>query len=266
MITSGASPPCQGFSSANRNTVPTENDLKNQSLSDTFVDLVDLVNPYAANMENVTGMMRPKNKHRLQNIIRRLVLSGYDVCLATHNAMYFGDPQSRQRVILYVSRLGVPIELPTRTHTGNNIKTVGDVIGDLVDIDPQRGGGVVTTKEGKTIFNHCEYAKLTDENMRHFTELDWDKPAPTFTTCKGFIHPRKNRSLTLREYARIMGFPDSKVFDGSPKSILRQIGNAVPVGLSKAIGRCMMKLYKLNNEKVKNISSETSDDDSSDDP
>lgn len=244
-----ASPPCQGFSSANRNAVPTENDLRNQALSDTFVDLVDLVKPYTANMENVTGMMRRKNKHRLQKIIRRLVLSGYDVCLAIHNALYYGDPQSRQRVILYVSRLGVPIELPKRTHTNDKIKTVGDVIGDLLDIDPQPGGGIVTTN-GKTIHNHCLYANLTDENMRHFTELDWDKPAPTFTTCRRFIHPKRNRTLTLREYARIMGFPDTKVFDGSPKSILRQIGNAVPVGLSKAIGESVMNLYKLNREKV----------------
>jgi len=201
-------------------------------------------------MENVTGMMRPKNKHRLQKIIRRLVLSGYDVCLATHNALHYGDPQSRQRVILYVSRMGVPIELPKRTHTNDKVKTVGDVIGDLLDIDPQPGGGIVTTEEGKTIHNHCLYANLTNENRRHFTELDWDKPAPTFTTCKGFIHPKKNRILTLREYARIMGFPDTKVFDGSPKSILRQIGNAVPVGLSKAIGESVMNLYKLNREKV----------------
>ena len=80
--------------------------------------------------------------------------------------------------------------------------------------------------------------------------LEWDKPALTIRTEffkpeKGrYLHPqwsledaadRVNRPLTHWEAARIQGFPDDFVWCGSKTEIARQIGNAVPVGLAKAI-------------------------------
>ena len=249
-----ASPPCQGFSDANRNKEPSVKDLENQALSDTFINLVDLVNAKTASYENVPGILR-KGKPQLQNIILHLLLAGYhDVCLANLNAKHFGDPQSRNRTVCIASKLNDHFHLPERTHDNNNIKTVGNALGDLEDVNPQPGSGIVTLEGGKTISNHCEYIKLTDKNRRHFEQLDWDKPAPTITTSRRFIHPTKDRSLTLREYARLKGFPDTKIFDGTRANILRQIGNAVPVGLSTAIGRSIMHLY----DKAQPISAESS--------
>ena len=68
----------------------------------------------------------------------------------------------------------------------------------------------------------------------------WDRPAPTIRTdCrpeKGrYLHPELDRPITLREAARLQGFPDSFVFDGAPSAIARQIGNAIPPPMAKAI-------------------------------
>ena len=50
------------------------------------------------------------------------------------------------------------------------------------------------------------------------------------------IHPTEDRIVSCREYARIQGFPDSYVLEGTVKDIFKQIGNAVPPPLSKAVG------------------------------
>lgn len=71
--------------------------------------------------------------------------------------------------------------------------------------------------------------------------LSWHKPAATLRTEffkpeKGrFLHPDEDRPLTHREAALLQGFPDDYRWCGSKASIARQIGNAVPVGLARAV-------------------------------
>lgn len=82
-----------------------------------------------------------------------------------------------------------------------------------------------------------------------WSRLVWDKPSPTIDTrfdtpSNGRnSHPYLNRSITPREAARIQSFPDSFVFYGSKVSVCRQIGNAVPPLLAKAIGEHIKKEY-----------------------
>lgn len=65
-----------------------------------------------------------------------------------------------------------------------------------------------------------------------FRRLSWDKPSCTVDTRFGsyryFLHPNQNRGFTVREAARIQGFPDTYVFQGSEQAQFRLIGNAVP--------------------------------------
>lgn len=81
-----------------------------------------------------------------------------------------------------------------------------------------------------------------------YGRMEWDKPAPTMTTqCYGFGngrfgHPEQDRAISLREAAILQSFPRDYDFvpkDGeiSFKVLGRLIGNAVPVGLGRAIAR-----------------------------
>ncbi|KAI9246081.1 S-adenosyl-L-methionine-dependent methyltransferase [Phascolomyces articulosus] len=76
------------------------------------------------------------------------------------------------------------------------------------------------------------------------------------------LHPNQHRVMTVRECARVQGFPDSFVFDSaneSPnariKDMYRQIGNAVPVTLSFALGNCLKEALIKEHNKGKNQSS-----------
>lgn len=76
--------------------------------------------------------------------------------------------------------------------------------------------------------------------------LTWDKWSPTLTTnprqkATGLCHPDETRPLSVREYARIQGFPDNWDFKGTTAAKYRQIGNAVPCVLGKAIGTTLLK-------------------------
>jgi len=75
-------------------------------------------------------------------------------------------------------------------------------------------------------------------NLR-MIRLDPAKPSLTVTgyIFNKFVHPVENRFVTPREAARLQGFPDDWVFEGTLTSVQRQVGNAVPVPLAKALGK-----------------------------
>jgi DNA (cytosine-5)-methyltransferase 1 len=77
--------------------------------------------------------------------------------------------------------------------------------------------------------------------------MSWDKPAPSLTarfdsfTRGKFAHPSDNRSITLREGARIQTFPDDFGFEGTQEEIASQIGNAIPPRLAMVLGRALLE-------------------------
>lgn len=83
-----------------------------------------------------------------------------------------------------------------------------------------------------------------------YHRLSRTKPSYTITTnfrniASGpFLHPVEDRSLTPREAARLMTFPDDYRFMGT--GIPRQIGNAVPPLMAKAVGEHLLKLLKAS--------------------
>ena len=127
-------------------------------------------------------------------------------------------------------------------------------------------------KGSKVLFNHVatKHSKLTLERLKmiapgkgkemlpveHHTKsiysgtwcrMKKDGIAKTITTrydtpsSGEFTHPYLNRAITTREAARIQSFPDIFHFYGSKSSQMKQVGNAVPPLLGKAIAECILK-------------------------
>ncbi|MCR5104174.1 MAG: DNA cytosine methyltransferase [Eubacterium sp.] len=92
-------PPCQGFSMANRQRVI--DDPRNH-LYKSFVQAISILSPSFFVMENVRGMLSVKDQ-----IIDDFEAIGYEVSVRCLNALYFGIPQNRERVIFIGNKVGV---------------------------------------------------------------------------------------------------------------------------------------------------------------
>ena len=82
-----------------------------------------------------------------------------------------------------------------------------------------------------------------------FYRLNPKKPCRTIVSHlskdgNSFIHPFENRSITVREAARVQSFPDSFIFTGSRTAQFIQVGNAVPPLLAHIVGLFFAKLLK----------------------
>ncbi|XP_058188980.1 DNA (cytosine-5)-methyltransferase CMT2-like isoform X2 [Rhododendron vialii] len=82
------------------------------------------------------------------------------------------------------------------------------------------------------------------KSRRPFARLWWDETVPTVVTFPSLhnsaaLHPEQDRPLTIREYARLQGFPDFYRFCGTTKGRYRQVGNAVAVPVARALGYAM---------------------------
>ena len=91
--------------------------------------------------------------------------------------------------------------------------------------------------------------KHTDKFLDRFKALSWDSPSYTVVAHISkdghhYIHPdtKQNRSITVREAARLQGFPDNYYFLDSRTSAFTQIGNAVPPIFSKKMADAILTL------------------------
>ena len=124
---------------------------------------------------------------------------------------------------------------------------------------PHDGGNRVgwTAASGLQLKCHTKTQKRDGKKTKYSGHTDvygrlwWDRPSTGLTTrCNSysngrFGHPEQDRALSIREAARIQGFPDSFLFLGNLNDQARQVGNAVPVPLAREIGKIFMssKMY-----------------------
>lgn len=94
--------------------------------------------------------------------------------------------------------------------------------------------------------------KHTDKFLDRYKTLTWDSPSHTIVAHIAkdghhYIHPdlNQNRSITVREAARLQGFPDDFYFEKSRTSAFTQIGNAVPPILSQVFAEVIDNIYKI---------------------
>lgn len=232
-------PPCQGFSTAGKGD---PDDPRNLLWREWF-RVVEAVEPEFVMLENVPGMMHSKNREHLDDLLQHLERDGYTVSYAVLDAADFSTPQRRRRLIVVGGR-GFEIPLPERTASRHI--TVGEAIMDLADRE-------ALNHEPNNHAPHVveRWARLgpgeADPGYRR-ARLDLNLPSVTIRAGGGYgprgnhlggfhppIHPTLPRQLTVREAARLQGFPDSWEFMG-PKTIQgRQVGNAVPPPLGAAV-------------------------------
>lgn len=262
-------PPCQGFSTAGAGDPEDE---RNRLFLE-FVRIVKVTKPEFVVMENVTGLMAKKNEHTLHHIIKKFSRLGYHMDVRVLSAHHYGVAEKRRRTIFIGTRLPIDPLFPTITHEDaatrplKKTTTVGDVFKSIEKrkvvhnhdleaaklknkIDEKRlaripeGKGIRYERDEKAYLTKSlklgvEWDKLQENRFRQckYQRLDREKPGPTIMTNRhSYYHPTENRYLTAREAAAIQSFPHQFIFTGPVSAQWRQIGNAVPPLLGKAIG------------------------------
>ncbi len=243
-------PPCQGFSTLRTNNGGKRIDDPMNDLVFEFLHFINELQPKAIMMENVPGLYKD---HRLKKFCSELDLMGYSHKVNVLNAVDYGVPQRRHRLILLACKEGDPNFAPphlkkfTVKHAIGRLsspkKDGGDPFHDysvsrsekvvtLIKRIPKNGGSRTDLSREEQLDCHKKCNGFKDIYGR----MAWEKPAPTITggcinPSKGrFLHPQQDRAITLREAALIQGFPKKYKFSLTKGlySAAQMIGNAFP--------------------------------------
>lgn len=215
-------PPCQPFSVGG----------KQLGLKDSrdgfpiFVSAVARLKPEVWLFENVRGL-HYRNRWYLEEVLQSLRSLGYIVEERLLNAVSYGVPQNRERVVVVGHRGGFtfPSSDATRVSAG---EAIGDSAGNAPD------GSKFLTSSMDDYVARYERASC----CRRPRDLDLTRPARTLT-CRNLagatgdmqrvrLPDGRRRRLLLREAARLQSFPDWFEFVGGESSRFNQVGNAVP--------------------------------------
>lgn len=269
MIVGG--PPCQGFSLKGKNL--GLDDSRN-FLFKEYLNIVQELQPDVFIIENVKNILNSSNHYFRDEILKEIKALGYIVNFGVVNAKNYGVPQSRERALFIASKTKF-INFPNPIEKGRTVRDAisdlaylesgeGQVISDYIN-KPQ--SEYQKQLRGKCLQYHkaSEHSKVAIEKLKMipaecgkeylpkellgkqkfsttWSRLEWDNISPTIDTrfdtpSNGKnSHPFLNRAITPREAARIQSFNDKFYFYGPKVAVCKQIGNAVPPLLAKAIG------------------------------
>lgn len=258
-------PPCQSWSEGG--SLGGIDDPRGKLFYD-YIRILKETQPLFFVAENVSGMLTGRNKKAVDNILKLFDAAGYDVQYKLLNSNDFDVPQIRERVFYIGFRKDLRIDDFTYpTSTQGKALTLKDAIWDL------RNSAKPALPKNKhrqdlEILNH-EYfiGNYSTIFMSRNRVKSWDEPAFTVQAsgrqCQ--LHPQAPkmvkfgqndmrfvegkehlyRRLTVRECARVQGFPDDFEFLYTDVNMgYKMIGNAVPVNFACAVATQIMKCLK----------------------
>lgn len=307
-------PPCQGFSLIGQRAIE---DPRN-GLVKEFVRIVSELDPNYFVFENVKGLTVGKQRDLLDEIIQAFKDAGYKTLLPWKvlNAVDYGVPQDRQRLILFGAKNGKILPsypAPVTSVAGNrkNDLPIGpsckDALHDLPDaedffelfdtdevktkswgkpspyarkmrcLDKDSWGFGYKRKWDSELLTCSMRSDHSDISRKRFSETEPGNVEPisrffklseagvsntlragtdaargAFTSPRP-IHYAKSRCITVREMARLHGFPDWFRFHETKWHGARQVGNAVPPPLALAIASSLISALGVKPEQPKEI-------------
>lgn len=266
--------PCQAFSYAGKKLGFEDT---RGTLFFEFARAVKEINPKVLLAENVRGLLNHDDGRTLDTIKSIITDLGYTLFEPrVLKAIFYKVPQKRERLIIVAVRNdlanGIDYEWPS---SYNKILTLKDALkkGELYDSDVPESEGQKYPKRKAEILSMVPpggyWRDLPEDIQKEYMlksfylgggktgmarRLSWDEPSLTLTCAPAQkqterCHPEETRPLTVREYARIQTFPDDWVFEGPMSAKYKQIGNAVPVNLSFAVGKSVVHLLEKINKR-----------------
>lgn len=252
----------------------------NASLLDEYVRVVRETQPEAFILENVQGLTYKTHKVQFERLLKGLGELGYSPQWKVLLAADYGVPQLRRRVFVVGRRDGQRFEFPEPTHSGwsEHTRTVDTSkiphvtaaqafdglpllarASDDEIVDGNYGELAAEIPPGQNYLWHTERyggRNRFEWRSRYWTfllRLDPNRPSTTLQAQPGpWVGPfhwenvriasgqERARRLRVNEMLRLMSFPDDFKIDGARAEVQRQLGNAVPLELGKAVVRALM--------------------------
>jgi DNA (cytosine-5)-methyltransferase 1 len=252
----------------------------NASLLDEYVRVVRESRPEAFVLENVQGLTYKTHKVQFERLLKSLGELGYNPQWKVLLAADYGVPQLRRRVFVVGRRDGEKFQFPEPTHSGWSEHTrtfdtskiphvtasqAFEGLPKLVRasddeiVDGNYGELAAEIPPGQNYLWHTERYGGRDRfewRSRYWTfllRLDPNRPSSTLQAQPGpWVGPfhwenvltasgdERARRLRVAEMLRLMSFPDDFTINGSRADVQRQLGNAVPMELGKAVVRALM--------------------------
>ena len=252
-------PPCQSWSEAG--SLRGIDDVRGQLFFD-YIRILKAKQPKFFLAENVSGMLANRHHQAVQNILKMLDECGYNVSLTMVNAKDYGVAQERKRVFYIGFRkdLKIKFQFPMGSTVDDKNKiTLKDILWDLKDTAVP---ALANNKTNPQAVNHHEYFigsfspifmsrnRVKSWNEQGFTvqasgrQCQLHPNAPKMEKMEKdiyrFVQGKENlyRRMSVREVARIQGFPDDFTFIyNNVNDAYKMIGNAVPVNLAYEIAQ-----------------------------
>ena len=275
-------PPCQSWSEAG--SLKGIDDERGQLFFD-YIRILKDFQPKFFLAENVSGMLANRHSDAVKNIVSMFDEAGYNVTITLVNAKDYGVAEERKRIFYIGFRkdLGIDFVFPKGSTTEDEKKlTLRDIIWDLQFTAVPSGE---KNHHNPEAVNNNEYftGAYSPIFMSRNRVKGWDQQAFTVQAsgrqCQ--LHPQAPkmvkigtndcrfvegqedlyRRMTIREVARVQGFPDDFTFVyEDTNTAYKMIGNAVPVNLAYEIAVAIKMHLEGNGDKVEGIDeSKTSD-------
>lgn len=253
-------PPCQSWSVAGASRGISD---KRGQLFYEYIRVLQEFKPYFFVAENVPGMLADKHSDAVEGILKLFSETGYNVNVYKANASDYGLAQDRKRIFFIGIRNDIYLPFVFPKGDPNKIVTLKDAIYDL---NGSAVPSLAKNKHNPAAVNNHEYFvdSYSPRFMSRNRVRDWSEPGFTVQAsgrqCQ--IHPSapkmervtsnlyqfvpgaesQYRRMSVREVARLQGFPDSFtfVYDNMDDGY-KMIGNAVPVNMAEAIATSLMQ-------------------------
>lgn len=240
-------PPCQSFSILGDRKSISDHRGK---LVYEYARFIREIGPKAFLFENVPGILTVNKGTDWANLLDVFQKeTKYFIKWTKLNSAWFGVPQLRQRVFavgFQSEKSANSFQWPKSTHSESvDQPSLGLLPARRSRVALESIEGVpnhILREHGNRVATrYSTIAPGGRDRKDHTDRVHPDRPSGTVLVGSGagggrpFIHPTEHRHITVREAARLQSFPDSWIFEGGPTAAYRQVGNAVPPLMAKAI-------------------------------
>lgn len=237
--------PCQAFS-----IIGKKEGFANETCGTLFFDIERILEekkPKAFMLENVRNLTAHDNGNTFKVITTHLEALGYHVYSSVLNALDYGVPQRRERVIIVGFLDDVKFEFPKPIPLSER-KTLSDILEDKVDSKYYVKECIRKSRIERLKDKGYPKPYISHENMAGSITPHPYSSALRAGASANYILINDERRPTERELLRIQGFPDSYKIVVPYGKIKKQTGNSVAVPVIKAVAREMIKSLKAFSE------------------